>query len=314
MKIEIRTFKIPDVFEDQYINDRGEIVTSNLFLRAVERVVFAYDTAKARGQESLYVCFSGGKDSEALWIVCEYARQKYGVQYTLNYNVTGVDPPELVYFVRREFPDCKRHGYKKSMWRLIVEKGSPPTRIQRFCCAELKERGGEGQICLTGVRWEESINRRKRRPFEVLTNNKATREKFLFNDNDEQRLAWETCTMKRKSVCNPIIDFTEDQVWALIKENNLPYCKLYDEGQRRIGCIGCPMGGAKGMKEDFERYPKFKNCYLAAFDRMLKRYAEKGRATDWKTADDVYNWWVGDEHIKDDRQISMFDDDEETEE
>lgn len=66
MKIDIRTFKIPDVFEDQYINDRGEIVTSNLFLRAVERVVFAYDTAKARGQESLYVCFSGGQDSEAL--------------------------------------------------------------------------------------------------------------------------------------------------------------------------------------------------------------------------------------------------------
>lgn len=68
------------------------------------------------------------------------------------------------------------------------------------------------------------------------------------------------------------------------------------------------------MKEDFKRYPKFKNCYLAAFDRMLKRYAEKGQHPNWKTADDVYNWWVGDEHVKDDKQISMFDDDEEIEE
>lgn len=41
--------------------------------------------------------------------------------------------------------------------------------------------------------------------------------------------------------------------------------------------------------EELERYPKFKQAYIRAFDRMLK---DKEDVTTWKTGEDVYQWWI----------------------
>ncbi len=38
---------------------------------------------------------------------------------------------------------------------------------------------------------------------------------------------------------NPLIDFTEQQVWDYIKANNVPYNKLHDKGFPSIGCQPC---------------------------------------------------------------------------
>lgn len=38
---------------------------------------------------------------------------------------------------------------------------------------------------------------------------------------------------------NPIIDWTEQQVWNYIRENNVPYNKLHDKGFPSIGCQPC---------------------------------------------------------------------------
>lgn len=251
---------------------------------AIDRLRFAYQVSEARGLGPLYVCFSGGKDST---VIAELAKRA-GVPYELHYNITGIDPPEVVYFMRKHYPDLRWHMYEKSMWRLIVEKHMPPTRLVRYCCEKLKERGGEGRMCVTGVRWAESVKRRSRAPYEVMTSKKADR--MLFNDNDDSRRGMELCEFKRKFICNPIIDWADEDIWEFIKRENLPYCSLYDEGETRIGCIGCPLQGPEGMKRDFERYPKFKTLYIKAFDRMLEGM---DRAT-WKSGEEVFDWWTSD--------------------
>lgn len=38
---------------------------------------------------------------------------------------------------------------------------------------------------------------------------------------------------------NPLIDWTEEQMWDYIKENNVPYNKLHDQGFPSIGCQPC---------------------------------------------------------------------------
>ncbi|KXB04596.1 phosphoadenosine phosphosulfate reductase [candidate division MSBL1 archaeon SCGC-AAA261O19] len=38
---------------------------------------------------------------------------------------------------------------------------------------------------------------------------------------------------------NPLADWTWDQVWDYIKENEVPYNKLYDKGYKSIGCMPC---------------------------------------------------------------------------
>lgn len=254
-----------------------------VYEKSIERLQFAAEVARHRGQEKLHVCFSGGKDSVVLAHLCKVA----GIPYQLHYNITGVDPPEVYHFIKNR-GDVIMHSYKKSMWRLIVEKKLPPTRLIRYCCAELKEHGGEEELCVTGVRWAESTKRKGRRPYETIGDTKA--EKILFNDNDEGRMGFENCLKKHKLVTNPIIDWTDADIWDYIRHEKIPYCSLYDEGFKRIGCIGCPMASAKQKETEFSRWPGFKGYYLSAFERMLKVNTEVSYT--WKTGQEVFDWWL----------------------
>jgi phosphoadenosine phosphosulfate reductase len=263
--------------------------------RAVERAIDAYKFSQSLGLGKLWVCFSGGKDSVCLYGVVKKAAEKVGIPLLdfaeLHYNVTGIDPPELVQFIKTEFPFVHRDMYKESMWQLIVRNGMPPSRWSRYCCAELKEKGGDGRFCATGVRWAESTQRKSRGEFENYGRTKA-QKKILFEDNDEDRRQLEHCIPKQKYIVNPIIDFTDEDVWQFIREENLPYCKLYDQGCKRLGCIGCPMAGGKIQQEQFAKYPKFRDAYIRAFDRMLIHRKEIGLETTWQTGQEVYDWWV----------------------
>ena len=275
----------------------GSTQEERAYQNAVDRVRLAHEVSKA---EKLYVAFSGGKDSTVLWaIVCD-AAEKDGVpieQYAeRHYNMTGIDPPELVYHMRNNCPDLIWHMYDVPFWRLIIKKG-PPTRIARWCCAEYKEKGGAGCMCCTGVRWAESVRRAgQRAAFENQEN--SIKNKVLLNDNGEARKFFEHCVPKAKRICNPIVDWSTDNVWNFICDRNMPYCGLYDEGFERLGCIGCPMAST-GRKREFERWPKYKDMYIRAFDRMVQ--AGKGAGRDyrirWTTGLDVFDWWMDDRNM-----------------
>lgn len=252
-------------------------------------------------EEGYYVCFSGGKDSQCIKHLCDEA----GVKYDYHYNITGIDPPELIYFMRENYKDLEWHMYIKSMFKLIEDRGLP-TRLKRICCAELKEQGGEGRLCITGVRWAESTKRKGRRPFEVLT--PKTEDKKLFNDNEADRRLFENCLQKGKRIINPIIDWTDEDVWEYLNSRNIPHCKLYDEGQKRIGCIGCPLSSSQ--KEELARYPKFRDNYYRAIEKFLPKYLERCRIKNRKpfltTAKDWMSWWIGD--LKVTNEVSFLDD------
>lgn len=119
---------------------------------------------------------------------------------------------------------------------------------------------------------------------------------MLTNDNAESRRMVENCYKRTKVTVNPIIDWDDSEVWEYIKANNVPYCSLYDEGWQRLGCIGCPMARQHGREREFLRWPKYKNAYLLAFEKMLEERKKKGKlSTDSKmglTAQSVYNWWM----------------------
>ena len=130
-----------------------------------EKVFKSLERLKAfEPEEGYYLAFSGGKDS----VVCKALLDMAGCKYDATYRVTSVDPPELVRFIKEWHPDVIREvpryedtGKPITMWNLIVKKLYPPTRLARFCCEYLKESGGDGRMTVTGVRWAESVNRRK---------------------------------------------------------------------------------------------------------------------------------------------------------
>ena len=114
---------------------------------------------------------------------------------------------------------------------------------------------------------------------------------ILNNDNAETRQLVEHCYMQAKTTINPIIDWTDDEVWEFMHEYHIPYCKLYDEGYKRLGCIGCPMSGRAA--EEFINYPKYKDLYFKAFERMLENNKKYGIECSWNNAEEVMEWWLG---------------------
>lgn len=245
--------------------------------------------------EGYYSANSGGKDSA----VVDALLQMAGVKYDSHYAITTVDPPELTKHIKKYYPYTERMKPKETMWELIPRKRMPPTRRVRYCCKILKEEGGQGRFCVTGVRWEESGARRKRKNVEYdVYGSKAKeailqREEFyLMNDNDKKRRMIENCQIKGKHIINPIINWTEKDVWRFIHGTNTPYCELYDQGWKRIGCIGCPMAGVEGRLKEFERYPWYKEKYIKTFDVMLQHRIRDGLATTWKTGQEVFDWWI----------------------
>ncbi len=238
--------------------------------------------------EGYWLAFSGGKDSMCIY----HLAQEAGVKFEAHYNVTSADPPELVQFIRKHYPTVSRDMPILSMWQLIPRERTPFTRLARYCCKYLKERGGDGRVVVTGVRWAESVNRRKRRGLAEV-HEVGKQAVVLLNDNEETRRMIEHCPTAGRRIVNPIIDWTDCDVWTFIRSRGLPYCSLYDEGFWRLGCIGCPQGGARQMQRDFRRWPKYRENYLRAFERMLAERASRGMATSWKTAEEVMQWWTG---------------------
>ena len=128
---------------------------------------------------------------------------------------------------------------------------------------------------------------------------------MLMNDNDANRRTNELCMQKNKMVVNPIIDWKDSDVWEFINSEHIETCDLYKCGYDRVGCIGCPMAGNKRYKE-FADFPKYKQSYIRAFERMLNVREEKGLETKWKTGEDVFRWWMNDDNLVGQMELSDF--------
>ena len=288
---------------------------SDLEHMAIERLRVASEMSLHNYGLPLIITDSGGKDSS----VCKELALRAGIAFEIQHNHTTADAPETVRFVRQEAKRFEELGVKytiniptfkgkrATMWNLIPQKLMPPTRKVRYCCDILKESGGAGRFICTGVRWAESASRKIGRGIYEKNGDKNHRI-ILNNDNDARRLLFENCRIKSKRTVNPIIDWTDKDVYGFLKEANKPINPLYSEGWCRVGCIGCPLAGNKVQEREFARWPGYRKLYLQAFDRMLKERVRRGTGgmSSWETANDVMNWFLGYDILPD--QIDLFED------
>lgn len=264
------------------------------------------------GNSPFTIADSGGKDSSVL----THIALKSGCKFKVQHCHTTVDAPETVYFIRRKFEkmrsmgiECEIRYPRETMWQLIVRKGTPPTRKMRYCCSELKENHGTGEKLVTGVRKAESVNRKRNQG--IATFPKPQKEiKDLVDDenfrltdkggvvvlnldNDENRRIVENCYRTQKVLINPLIDWDDEYLQWYIRREEIELNPLYGCGWSRVGCIGCPMAG-KHRYFEFERYPKYKQAYIRAFDRMLEVREAKGlkKMRGWKDGKSVFRWRI----------------------
>lgn len=256
---------------------------------AIERLKLADQMSRKYFDAPLYVCISGGKDSS---VITQLAIES-GLDVIFSHSHTTVDAPPTVYFVRSEMKRLAAMGYKtqilypkKSMWQLIEEKdGMPPLRMTRYCCQYFKERrvrDDRKAFIVTGVRWAEGRNRREKRgEFEAKAKDPRNAVVIKENDNCEERKLFEECRLRSERICNPIIDWTDEEVWEYLEDRRCPTNILYKLGFERIGCIGCPLTRAKDFKKEFAIFPRYKKCYIDAIRRGLIRAKEKGKELQW---------------------------------
>ena len=246
-------------------------------IRKAERIALMYDP-----ENGFYNTFSGGKDSQALFYIVKMS----GVRFQTHMSLTSVDPPDVIRFVKHQYPSVIRHKPKMSIYQDAVERQILPTMRVRWCCADFKESAGAGKVTLIGIRAEESARRARRHEVEVSskkfsgnldefeewskskierkqkkTKRKLNEDEFSVTTDNEVR-----CINGKDSILiSPIFDWTEKDVWYFL--NNVikaPHCSLYDEGYTRIGCILCPMSSTKSKQRDIERFPHVKRNWIKA--------------------------------------------------
>lgn len=269
-------------------------------------------------EDGYRIRYSGGKDSDVIRILAELS----GVKHTLVNSHTTVDAPETVNYIKTipniviDYPHYE-DGTPKSMWNLIEKHKMPPTRFVRYCCEELKEVGGKGKLSVTGVRWAESPKRsesagvvkilgkpkrNQKTADEIGADYRVSKQGGLImnQDNDRSRRMVEQCYRTSSTLVNPIVEWTDADVWEFLNHYGCESNPLYQCGFKRIGCIGCPIAGKNRYKE-FARYPQYKKNYIKAFDRMLKNMPNKSKV-EWENGLDVFKWWMGENP----NQLSLF--------
>lgn len=208
-------------------------------------------------------------------------------------NLTSVDPPEVIRFVKQHYPEVELIKPKMSIYDMAKKKGCLPTQKIRWCCEEFKEMSGAGKVTLIGIRREESARRSKRNEVEM------DKHKFSgsFDQWSEHREKMVTCVGgKDKILVSPILYWTSRDVWEFLNSNNISHCSLYDKGYKRIGCILCPMSNHKQKVREIRDFPHVKTNWIKAIEWLREnKWTDTSLSKDSEMA---FNWWISGKSFK----------------
>ena len=301
--------------------------------KSKETLRLAAEMSEHYYQEPIVICYSGGKDSDViLRLAMDCLKPE---QFEVLHSITTVDSPVTNRYVNEVYKELESKGIKCSksiamgadekptnMWKLIPEKKMPPTRIVRYCCKVLKETATPNRIAVLGVREDESTKRKGRNVFGVrggsyseatffsLEHTAEVHREALEKEKEPNGTVWD-CTIikvmrdKQDTVVSPIYEWSDNDVWDYLKAGGWKYNPMYDMGYHRVGCIGCPMATYRQKMKEFADFPTYKQHYIKAFDEMLERNPKAKR--DWKTGEDVFNWWIERDHYVTKGQMTIAD-------
>ncbi len=184
------------------------------------------DILRKHAPEKIAVAWTGGKDSTVALAVWREVLRLEGLADSpraLSID-TGVKFPEVMAFRDSLAED----------WNVALEVVWPEVDISSYpvaddavaCCRELKveplmnavRREGM-EVLISGIRRDEHPSRLNR--------------KYLEQRDDPSHL-----------MLNPLLDWTEMDIWSFITMHGLPFCELYNEGYRSLGCKPCTRIGS----------------------------------------------------------------------
>lgn len=228
--------------------------------------------------DGVYVAFSGGKDSTVL---LDVVRKLYPDVKAV-FNNTGLELPEIVAFVKStENVDVLR---PKIPFNQVIEKYGWPV-ISKEQAQFITEWRNTKSEKLRNLRWYGRETGRSKiaekwkhvaldAPFkishkccDILKKNPAkVYEKKTGRKPMLGIMAGESQLRKQGKICNvydakrpiskPLLKWNESDIWEYIKKYNVEYCKVYNEGWERTGCLFCMYGIHKDSPNRFQMIKK----------------------------------------------------------
>lgn len=235
-------------------------------------------------QDGYFLAFSGGKDSQLLYLLAKLS----GVRFRAYFSNTTNENPDNIRFIREQYPDVQLLNPKKNFYKLVSEKGLP-TINRRYCCSILKEQAGGGFVVLTGERKEESHKRAQYTAISQQSRNKKRNREI----KDFEAIKHECIKGKDKLRLRPLLEFTEQEVFAILEQYAVPLNPCYDN-HSRIGCIFCPFAKKQEIEEFSLRFPRAKKTLL----KSLQKYLDKSDNNLLNDAEEYFEWWLSKKSIK----------------
>jgi 3'-phosphoadenosine 5'-phosphosulfate sulfotransferase (PAPS reductase)/FAD synthetase len=242
---------------------RQDLPLEAKILLSERRIIEWYE----KNQGDVYVAFSGGKDSTVLLDIVRRLYPKVQAVFV----DTGLEYPEIRDFVKsinnviwlkpkytfkevlekygypviskeqatyiEEYRNAKSEKTKEKRWNGTPEKHrfkiaekwkflvNAPFKISGRCCKYLKKNPSHD--------------------YEKQTGRKAILG-MMATDSNNRGVTYQSngCNMAdhKPPQSWPIAFWREEDVWNYIKTKNIPYCKIYDTGIKRTGCLFCMFG------------------------------------------------------------------------
>lgn len=252
------------------------IDANKIHLNRITQEASDFIRSQAVDVDSMFVSFSGGKDSTVTSSLVLNALGKEEIIHI--YGDTTLEYPESAEYVKRfrashpRVPLITAKNKDQDFYDLCSRVG-PPSRVMRWCCTVFKTGAINKKIDLLfgdktkivafhGIRRSESSSRSK---YERVS---------------------ESPKITKQLVCQPIIDWLDFDVWLYILSNKLDFNKAYREGFSRVGCWCCP------NNTDWAGFLAsiYMNKQHMEFKNQLYVFAKSIGKKDWKEYIDTGKW------------------------
>lgn len=168
------------------------------------------------------VAFTGGKDST---VMLDLVRKAFGGNIPPAFKIVNVDTtadfPEIYEFIGRLSREWNFDLNVFSNKEAVDKKEVKIASDKEKCCLLLKTVPLKKAITdlnlkalMTAIRKDEQEQRKK--------------ESYFSERNDPNHFR-----------VHPLLHFTEKDIWDYIKFYDIPYCSLYEQGYRSLGCVPC---------------------------------------------------------------------------